>query len=125
MSESVDPGSPKKICTLCGKDVAGQPRVKDREGRYYCLACDEAEKDRLHGGRFPCAECKRFFRRDKLMEHGSDLVCEPCAQLRHQRYRALRTSGMDIDLRRARQVQRLALVVILLLILALVLWAVR
>lgn len=26
----------KKICVMCGKDVAGQPRVKDAKGRYLC-----------------------------------------------------------------------------------------
>jgi hypothetical protein len=28
--------SAKKICVVCGKDVAGQPRVKDAAGRYLC-----------------------------------------------------------------------------------------
>lgn len=31
-----------KICVRCGKDVAGQPRTKDRQGRYFCRPCVEA-----------------------------------------------------------------------------------
>lgn len=33
-----------KICHRCGRDVAGQPREKDAEGRYFCLPCGEAER---------------------------------------------------------------------------------
>jgi len=28
-----------KICVICGKDVAHEPRIKDPDGRYYCHAC--------------------------------------------------------------------------------------
>lgn len=111
-----------KTCSVCGKNLTGQPRVKDREGRYYCIPCDDAEKDRLAGGRAACAECKRIFRRDKLIDHGSDLVCEPCAILRQRRFQRLRKSGLDVDLRRAQQVQRGAVLLGVLLLILLVLW---
>lgn len=29
--------SPNKLCVVCGKDVAGKPRVKDAAGRYTCV----------------------------------------------------------------------------------------
>jgi hypothetical protein len=28
-----------KICTVCGTDVSGKKRTKDRRGRYYCNTC--------------------------------------------------------------------------------------
>ncbi len=31
----------QKICVVCGKDVAGLKRVKDRTGRYYCDPCHQ------------------------------------------------------------------------------------
>lgn len=30
-----------KVCVMCGQDVAGKPRTKDRAGRYYCNPCWE------------------------------------------------------------------------------------
>ena len=27
-----------KICVICGENVAGKPRTKDKQGRYYCDA---------------------------------------------------------------------------------------
>ncbi len=36
-----------KICTRCGTDCAGKPRVKDPKGRYLCAPCAEA----LNGNR--------------------------------------------------------------------------
>lgn len=113
---------PSKVCTACGKDLVGQPRVKDKQGRYFCLPCDEVEQDKLHGGRAPCAECKRFFRRDKLQQHGTDLVCRDCAKLRQSRYRKMRQAGMDVDRRRAHRIQRIALLVIFLLLAIVALW---
>src|SRR4051794_26560572 len=28
-----------KVCVACGKDVAGQKRFKDAQGRYWCYDC--------------------------------------------------------------------------------------
>lgn len=125
MSDSSTAAEPNRTCYICGKDLTGQPRVKDHQGHYYCLACDEAQKDRMAGGRAACAECKRIFRRSELMGSGSDLVCSSCVQLRKLRYKKMRNSGMDEDLRHAQQVQRLAVLVVimgLLAVISLVVW---
>lgn len=29
----------QKLCVICGDDVAGKPRTKDKQGRYYCNPC--------------------------------------------------------------------------------------
>src|SRR5262245_38055066 len=39
-------GTVEKICTLCGEDVSGKPRVKDVRGRYYCKPCAEQAEAR-------------------------------------------------------------------------------
>lgn len=33
----------KKVCTVCGADVEGKPRVKDAQGRYVCKGACEAK----------------------------------------------------------------------------------
>lgn len=32
-------GNVAKVCVLCGRDVSGEPRVKDPKGRYSCKKC--------------------------------------------------------------------------------------
>jgi len=32
-----------KTCCACGTSVSGQPRMKDSQGRYWCVPCGEAE----------------------------------------------------------------------------------
>ena len=33
------PAKSGKVCVACGKDVAGQKRFKDAQGRYWCYDC--------------------------------------------------------------------------------------
>src|ERR1041384_7680768 len=49
-----------KICCICGADVAGKQRMKDREGRYFCYDCGVEDSKRKHGeaGEM-CADCHR------------------------------------------------------------------
>ncbi len=42
MSTATPP--PAKVCTRCGQDCAGKPRVRDQQGRYLCKACVERVK---------------------------------------------------------------------------------
>lgn len=40
--------SSNKLCVVCGKDVAGKPRVKDASGRYTCIGeCQEKHVENL------------------------------------------------------------------------------
>ena len=36
-----------KICIICGKDCAGQPRCRDPEGHYYHKDCHERARKQL------------------------------------------------------------------------------
>lgn len=39
--------APAKVCTRCGQDCAGKPRVKDQRGRYTCQPCyDQLKAER-------------------------------------------------------------------------------
>lgn len=39
--------SAEKICRLCGEDCSNKPRIKDRQGHYYCRDCHAAAAARL------------------------------------------------------------------------------
>jgi hypothetical protein len=44
---SADPTIAAKLCTVCGIDCAGKPRIKDQQGRYICKECfDKAKQTR-------------------------------------------------------------------------------
>jgi type IV secretory pathway VirB3-like protein len=44
---SADPTTATKLCTVCGIDCAGKPRIKDQQGRYICKECfDKAKQTR-------------------------------------------------------------------------------
>jgi|ERR1051325_3207666 hypothetical protein len=44
---AADPAVSAKLCTVCGIDCAGRPRIKDQQGRYICKECfDKAKQTR-------------------------------------------------------------------------------
>jgi hypothetical protein len=44
---SAEPTTSSKLCTVCGIDCAGKPRIKDQQGRYICKECfDKAKQTR-------------------------------------------------------------------------------
>lgn len=48
---------PPKLCTRCGTDCAGKPRMKDQRGRYTCQACvDQLMAKKASAGRGQSAE---------------------------------------------------------------------
>lgn len=98
-----------KICTICGVDVSGKPRVKDQEGNYYCVPCEEAQKQNRQAAQLACPDCGLFFPRDKLEEHGGQLVCESCVRKRRKKYLKTKSrmaaAGASDARRRARQIQ--------------------
>jgi hypothetical protein len=73
------PGS--KICCICGADVTGKRRYKDREGRYFCPDCNMLDAERKEAAPPPpsvCGECQKTFPREELAEENGQLICEPC-----------------------------------------------
>src|SRR5215831_19131612 len=44
---TADPTTTTKLCTVCGIDCSGKPRIKDQQGRYICKECfDKAKQTR-------------------------------------------------------------------------------
>src|SRR3954471_19904404 len=50
--------SPQKICRICGKDLTGKKRLKDRLG-YWCPECAEEDKKRIEEHGTKCEQCGR------------------------------------------------------------------
>jgi hypothetical protein len=109
---------------MCGIDLTGKPRVKDREGHYFCVACNQADADRIRAARVPCADCNVFFPKDKLLLHGKDWICQTCRLKRLNQYRATKARMASLGAADVRsRNKRLAILGSILVILALIsLW---
>lgn len=69
----------KKFCFKCGKEVSGGPRVKDEEGRYYCVPCaQELEMQRMHVQGGICEGCGESFSKSQLMLIAGKQLCPRC-----------------------------------------------
>ena len=69
----------KKICFKCGVEVTGKPRIKDEEGRYYCVPCGQAEEmQRMHVKAGICEGCGESFSKSQLMLIGGKQLCTRC-----------------------------------------------
>ena len=73
-----------KACCSCGSDVTGQPRMKDSQGRYWCVPCGEADKRRkaMTATTANCAGCHKPFPKGKLDKHGEHFFCKACLKKR-------------------------------------------
>ena len=72
-----DVNEKKKLCIVCGKDVAGHRRVKDSRG-YMCYQCARDEMDAEKEGTVRCAECGRRVKPAGLVEYGGIKICKKC-----------------------------------------------
>src|ERR1043165_666961 len=65
-----------KTCYVCGVDLAGKKRLKDKLGRYWCNECAEAdERAKKRGEELRCPDCGRVFPVGKLMYFQTERVC--------------------------------------------------
>jgi len=75
----------EKVCCSCGKNVVGQKRFKDAEGRYWCYDCgveDHIAKHPEDG--IACADCGNKFAPSKLISYEDDVYCDPCLKKKQQ-----------------------------------------
>jgi len=74
--QSVD----RKLCCSCNKDVTQGKRMKDREGKYWCLECGIADQLKKGGasGASMCPECDRPTAMLDLVKHGTRYICNEC-----------------------------------------------
>jgi hypothetical protein len=78
----------EKVCCHCGKNVAGQKRFKDADGRYWCYDCGVEDHVRKHPEEgIACAGCGGKFAPTQLTEFEQQVYCEPCGNKRKQQKR--------------------------------------
>ena len=68
-----------KVCRMCGTNLEGHRRYKDKDG-YLCKDCHRIDKKR----RIPCAECGKPTNPENLQPFGPVSICRKCA-LDHDR----------------------------------------
>ena len=71
----------QKVCCACGKIVSGRKRMRDSEGRYWCIPCgkaDEEKKQKAIAGVASCGGCFKPFPLKKLKEYGEASYCPAC-----------------------------------------------
>jgi hypothetical protein len=66
-----------KICRICGKDVAGQKRVRDPLG-YYCYECAKEEEKKEHQGRIRCKVCGHLTKEENIQSYEGTKMCHRC-----------------------------------------------
>jgi hypothetical protein len=73
-----------KACCACGTDVAGQARMKDSQGRYWCMPCGQADERRKLAAatHLNCAACHKLFPKGKLDKDGDHWFCKACLKKR-------------------------------------------
>jgi len=77
----------QKLCCVCGADVAGQPRMKDKTGAYFCIPCGKADSAKKHSVGTPCKDCDNKFPEEQLHLHNGEKVCEKCLVKRREKQR--------------------------------------
>jgi hypothetical protein len=73
-----------KTCVQCGKNLNGQKRMKDSQGRYWCLECGEADQKKKAAsaaavGANICSGCGDTFPAHQLQAWGSKRLCPKCS----------------------------------------------
>jgi hypothetical protein len=72
-----------KSCVACGKNLNGQKRMKDSQGRYWCIECgteDQKKKMAASGvGANACSSCGQTFPPHQLSAWGSRRLCPGCS----------------------------------------------
>jgi DNA-directed RNA polymerase subunit RPC12/RpoP len=70
-----------KVCRICGKDLTGKKRIKDRTG-YWCSDCVKEDEKQLHGGRVRCRSCGHLVKEENLTLYEGTRMCPTCYQER-------------------------------------------
>ncbi len=71
-----------KVCCECGRDVTHQPRMKDADGKYWCIPCGESDRAKHHREMVNCADCQMRWPIDAIQLLDGLHLCEGCYELR-------------------------------------------
>jgi DNA-directed RNA polymerase subunit RPC12/RpoP len=72
-----------KVCRVCGKDLTGKKRLKDRLG-YWCPECAEEDKKRNVEHGTACAQCGRKVPEKSMTSVDGKLMCSRCFREQRQ-----------------------------------------
>ena len=119
----------EKVCCSCGKNVVGQKRFKDAEGRYWCYDCgveDHIAKHPEDG--IACAECGGKFAPSKLVQFEDEVYCEPCVtrkkqQKKREEHRKAAVEQEARDQEKRRKMMLIGAAVVAVIAIGLALWA--
>jgi hypothetical protein len=73
----------QKFCRVCGKDLSGKKRFKDKLG-YWCPECAEEDKKRHEEKGTPCAQCGRKVPGPSMTSVDGKLLCSRCVRENRQ-----------------------------------------
>lgn len=68
---------PRKLCRVCGKDLAGHRRLKDSLG-YICRECAKLEAQPEDPTRRPCPECGKKIKPAGFVPYNGKHICRKC-----------------------------------------------
>lgn len=74
-----------KVCRSCGKLLNNEKRMRDSEGKYWCIPCGEADqknKGRIAGRR--CGVCREIFSETQLVDKKGVAYCPKCLKQRQK-----------------------------------------
>ena len=76
-----------KACVACGKNLNGQPRMKDSQGRYWCMECGQEDKRKKAFGvaGHACTACGQSFPDHELSKFGNQRLCTACVKRRNKK----------------------------------------
>jgi DNA-directed RNA polymerase subunit RPC12/RpoP len=75
-----------KRCVACGKDVSQGKRMKDSQGRYWCVDCGAADqrKKASVGGGVACSACGKSVGAGQISKWGNAMLCAACVKQRQK-----------------------------------------
>lgn len=73
-----------KVCCKCGRDVTSAQRMKDHDGRYWCIPCGEADRrHQAHANLGICEGCGESFGKPQLLEMAGQTLCPRCRKRKY------------------------------------------
>ncbi len=111
-----------KLCTNCGKDVTHDRRMKDKDGKYWCLSCgiEDKKKKQIHSQ--VCPDCNQKYPQEQMEVFEGVFVCKGCAILRRKTKKSLKKRMGISDLKHQdkshKKGMEIALGIVLLLVVA-------
>jgi hypothetical protein len=102
----------KKVCCVCGKDVAHEQRFKDKSGHYWCADCNRLDEAKKHPAQ--CPDCAKELTEADLVDYAGTRICKECAEKRAlaAKRAAARIAAAEEEAREQAKRKRLTLIIV-------------